>query len=84
MKKLPTGKILRKRADSLGVWIYSTEVIGTAEHGVVPLVMDDYELQRRVIEAERHIREHNLWIIAVTSAIVSIISALAAWAAVLK
>lgn len=84
MKKLPTGETLRKRADSLGVWIYSTDAINTEKHGTVPLVVDDYELQRRVIEAERHIREHNLWIIAVTSAILSVISAIAAWVAVLK
>ena len=38
----------------------------------------DYELQRRVIEAERTIREARLWWIAVISAVASVVSALTA------
>ena len=43
-----------------------------------------YEMLRRVLEVERSHRESRLWIIALLSAIAAIISALAAWFAVLK
>lgn len=52
--------------------------------GNVPLIAEDYELQRRVMEAERHIREHRLWLVAIISAAVSLVSAIAAWLAVIK
>ena len=43
-----------------------------------------YEMLRRVLEVERSHRESRLWIIALSSMIVAILSALAAWFAVLK
>ncbi|MFQ5646794.1 MAG: hypothetical protein ACE5GM_07685 [bacterium] len=69
MRKLLEGDQLIKHAQELGV--------------------DDnchnhYELQRRVIEAERSIREHKLWIIALISGIASAISAATAIVAVLS
>ena len=39
---------------------------------------DDAELQRRVIEAERAIRESKLWKLAVISALASVFSAITA------
>ena len=75
MKKLLQGKDLRKRASELGV--SSLELSDTKGN------ISEPELQRRVIEAERSLREHRLWIIALSSAIASIISAIAAWYAVI-
>jgi len=45
---------------------------------------DDAELQCRVLNAERGIRESRMWLLALLSAIASIVSAIAAWVAVLK
>lgn len=84
MKKLLTGEPLRKQAKSLGVSTGTSQMVTIPEQGTTSLIADDYEIQRRVIEAERHIREHNFWVIAVISAAASLISALAAWVAVLK
>ncbi len=76
--KLPTGDELRDRANKLGVDLKH-------EIGLPPQTFPAPEnvLQRRVIEAERHLREQRLWVIAVISSVASIISALAAWTAVL-
>jgi hypothetical protein len=46
--------------------------------------VSDPELQRRVIEAERSIRESKLWLIAMISAIASVLNAAAVWVAALK
>jgi len=40
----------------------------------------EHEIQRRVLEAERHQREARLWLVALVSAIASVISALLAGA----
>ena len=84
MWKLPVGEELRKRAKQLGVAIETDQSVLVAGHGNVPLIAEDHELQRRVLEAERHMREHRLWLVAVISAIASLVSAVAAWLAVLK
>ena len=75
MKKLLQGEVLRKRASELGV--SSLELADSKGN------ISEPELQRRVIQAERSLREHRLWIIALSSAIASIVSAIAAWVAVI-
>lgn len=82
MRKLPTGEDLRDRAKELGVITDSDDTYAVPSEGNVAFQASDHEIQRRVIEAERHLREHRLWIIAVISALASVISALAAWAAI--
>ena len=47
-------------------------------------ILSEPELDRRIIEVERTQRESRLWIIAVISAIASVVSALAAWMAVVN
>ncbi len=42
----------------------------------------DAESQNKVAEVERHIREHRLWIIALVSAIASVLSAMTALIAI--
>lgn len=73
MGKLLKGDKLEKRALELGVDIGGPPITqsATGRHKRA----DDYELQRRVIDAERSHRESRLWIIALTSAIASVISA---------
>lgn len=69
MKKIPLGEDLKKEANRLGV---STLNLGD----------DPPELQRRVMTAQKHIRDHNLWIVAFVSAMASFVSAIAAWTAI--
>ena len=81
MKKLPKGKALEKRCKELGIECSGLEIRqkDSGEHALVY----EFELQRKVIEAERSIREHRLWIIAPVSAIASVVSAVVALVAVL-
>ena len=61
---------LIKRAEQLGVPVNS---------GVYKpsLQITDYELHRRIREEERHRREHHLWIVAVISAVIAVLAAIA-------
>ena len=77
MAILPADEIeLRKLADKLGV---STHGTVDPEKGKTNIP----ELQNRIINTQRSIREGRLWWIALISAISSLLSALAAWMAVL-
>ena len=82
MAKLLQGDALEARACELGVSIEG-DPRSQSTSGAAPRT-SDHELQRRVLEAERHIRENRLWIIAVISALASLVSAVAAWVAVAK
>ncbi len=79
MSKLPKGEELRDLAEKLGVDT-TGEPRTQSTSGNAPV--SDYELQRRVIEAKRSRREGWLWVVALISAIASMLSALAAWVAV--
>ena len=80
MSKLLQGDDLEKRAIELGIDIKG-EAITQSSMGRKKRA-DDCELQRRIIEAERSNRESRLWLIAVISAIASVISAATAIIAV--
>ncbi|MBI5025564.1 MAG: hypothetical protein HZC12_02315 [Nitrospirae bacterium] len=82
MKKILEGDELEQRARELGVDIQG-ELITQSSVGRHERA-SDYELQKRVIEAERSIRESRLWKLALISAIASVISAAAALLAVLS
>ncbi len=69
--KLKTGEPLKQEAKKLGV---SLSEIGGPENWA--------ELQKRVMEAKRFSRESKAWIVALISAIASVISAIAAWCAI--
>ncbi len=75
------GDALEQRARELGVDIQG-EAITQSSSGRHKRA-SDYELQKRVIEAERSIRESRLWKLALISAIASMASAAAALLAVL-
>ncbi len=80
MKKLLKGEKLQKRAEELGIECSGTEIrhINSGEHWSVY----EADLQNKVMEVERHIREHRLWIIALISAIASVLSAITALIAI--
>lgn len=79
---LLTGVALESRARKLGVDIEGDPRTYSSS-GRAPRA-SDYELQRRVLEAERGVRESRLWILAVISAVASVLSAAAAMIAVWK
>ncbi|MCX5890850.1 MAG: hypothetical protein NTY36_15595 [Deltaproteobacteria bacterium] len=82
MKKILEGDELEQRARELGVDIQGDLITHSSlgRHNRA----SDYELQRRVNEAERSIRESRLWKVALISAIASVASATAALLAVLS
>jgi hypothetical protein len=80
MAKLLEGNQLEQRARELGVDI-TGELRTQSSSGRAPRA-SDFELQQRISEAERGIRESRLWILAVISAIASVLSAIAALIAV--
>ncbi len=82
MKRALQGEALEARARELGVDIEG-EPRTQSSSGRSPRA-PDYELQRRVLEAERAGRESKLWILAVVSAVASVLSAAAALIAVLR
>lgn len=77
MAKILRGDDLLARARQLGV-SESGSYVGER------CVFDEAEMQRRVMEAERHVRENRIWLMAALSALASAISAVAAWIAVLR
>lgn len=81
MKKMPEGEALEQRCRELGVDIEGDLIFASSSgrHSRA----SDYELQRRLIDVKRSIRESRLWVVAVISAIASALSAGAAWLAVL-
>jgi hypothetical protein len=82
MANLLQGDELEREATKLGVGITGEPITQSASGRKKRA--PDYELQNRVIEAKRSIREHRLWVLALISAIASVISAIAAWVAVSK
>jgi hypothetical protein len=80
MKKILEGEALEQRARELGADIQGGPI--TQSISGRHKRADDFELQKRVLEAERSIRESKLWLIALVSAIASVVSALTALIAV--
>jgi hypothetical protein len=77
-KKLPTDETeVLKLAQDLGVSTHGTLKTESGWSNIP-------ELQSRIINAQRAIREGRLWWVALISAIASMFSALAAWVAVMK
>jgi hypothetical protein len=77
---LLSGDELEKRARQLGIDILGDgRSAGGGSMAAGPSRAPDYELQRRVQEAERSRRESWLWILAVISAIAALASAATAY-----
>jgi hypothetical protein len=80
MKKILQGEELEKRCIDLGVNIEGPPRTQSSS-GNSPRA-SDFELQRRLIESERSVRESHLWLIALVSAVASVLSAVVALVAV--
>ena len=76
MRKILEGDALEQRAREIGVDTQGGPI--TQSISGRHTRADDYELQKRVLEAEKSIRESRLWLIALVSAIASVVSALTA------
>jgi hypothetical protein len=76
MANLLEGNKLEQRCRELGINIQGSPRTQSSS-GDNPRA-SDYELQRRLIEAERSIRENRTWIVALLSAIASVVSAITA------
>ena len=81
MSRLLEGDELERRARELGIDITGDQR-SQSSSGRAPRA-PDFELQSRIIEAERRNREAGLWILALVSAIASVVSAATALVAVL-
>lgn len=83
MRKLPQGDALISRAKELGVTL-SSDALPTSDGAasIFKALSSEADLQRRVMDAELKLLATRGWIAALASAIASIVSALAAWAAI--
>ena len=83
MQKLPQGDALIARAKELGITL-STDAVPAPDGAasIFRALSSEADLQRRVIDAELRLLANRGWIAAIASAIASIVSALAAWAAI--
>ena len=79
---LLTGKELEAKAIKLGVSLDSDEVNFTPNSSKAPYTASEATVQRRIIDAEKHLRERWLVVMAVVAAVTSIISAITALIAV--
>jgi hypothetical protein len=77
---LPRGAGLEKEAETLGVTLHETMKGGVQGRSI----LDEPELQRRVLAARADRRAARTVIVSVVSAVVSILGAIASWIAVLK
>jgi hypothetical protein len=84
MRRILTGEALLARAKELGISTRSGAHKTVSGIPIAEIPLTEYELQARVREAEGHLRESRLWIVALVSALASLASALAAWFAVLR
>jgi len=69
------GIKLKEYASELGCSLQGISVDGR---------LIEEEVVNRILNAERSKREHNLWVIALLSSAASLLSAIAAWIAILK
>ncbi len=79
---MPEHDDLLRKAQKLGIPTNSG-IFKPRDTAWDELAITDYELQRRIREEQRHRREHRLWIVALISAAIAFLSALAAWWAVM-
>ena len=70
MRKLPKDEELDTLMEEMGVPVVQGENVA--------------DKQRRYIDACRHLRESRTWVLAALSALASVVSAFAAWWAVLR
>jgi hypothetical protein len=75
---MPELDELKKRAEELGIPTDSS-IYKPKSESWTQLGISSYELHRRIREEERHRREHRLWIVAVVSAVIALLAAIASW-----
>lgn len=76
MSKLLQGSELEQRCTEIGISIDGPPRTQSSSGGSPRA--SDFELQRRLIEAERSLRESRVWLVALISSVASVLSAAAA------
>jgi hypothetical protein len=76
MSKLLQGSELEQRCTELGISIEGPPRTQSSPPNSPRA--SDFELQRRLLEAERSLRESRLWLVALISSVASVLSAAAA------
>ena len=81
--KLPTGEALRDRAEALGVVITVDDPNeSSGAYAIFRSPVSEFELQKRVLEAERHFQTLRMGLVAIIAAVASVLSAITALIAV--
>ncbi len=83
MSKLLTGDALEQRCRELGIDTLGDTQSTKEIHGQIRLRATDEQLQRRLLEFERSVRESRMWMLALVSSLASLCSAVVAVIAVL-
>ncbi len=83
MSKLLTGEALEQRCQRLGIDTLGDIQSAKEIHGRIRLRATDEQLQKRLLEYERSVRESRMWMLALVSSLASLCSAAVAVVAVL-
>lgn len=84
MSKLPTGNKLLEEAEKYGVDISGDGLVTIPGQGTVPVNAPDHVIQNRLLTAKAHKHSQVLFWVAINSAIVSVLGAVASWVALFK
>lgn len=84
MSKLPSGEKLLEEDEKYGVDISGDEWVTIPGKGTVPVNAPDHVIQSRLLTAKAHKHSQVLFWVAIISAIVSILGAVASWFALIK
>ncbi len=82
MSKMPTGQDLINACEKKGIDIQGERILFEDLKKTHRAQATDYELQQRLIEFKRHLRESRMWMLALISALTSFASAIIALVAV--
>lgn len=84
MSKLPTGEKLLEEAIKYGVDISGDGMVTIPGRGTVPVNAPDHVIQSRLLAAKAYKRNQTLYWVAIVSAVISVLGAVASWVALLK
>lgn len=81
---LPTGEELLKEATKYGVDTSGEGVVNIPGQGTVSVKAPDHVIQSRLLAAKAYKRNQTLYWVAIVSAVISVLAAVASWVALLK
>lgn len=84
MSKLPTGKELLNESEKYGVDVSGDGIMNVPGKGTVSRNAPDHVIQTRLLAAKAYKRNQALYWVAIVSAFISVLGAIASWIALLK